>query len=115
MNRSTKIEELNLVLSRPPLNLGLKVETEVEDNNSTKYLQMIWLSLLRRLMDTVGEEMRETQARYKWKFSTQVKEPKGKVNMDYRVFLRKEYHFKSDPNHKLTPIATGPYDVTDVN
>lgn len=66
-------------------------------------------------MTTEKEEIHSTQLRYKRKFDERVRLPRLKVILGYKVFLKYYYHPTDYPRQKLEPIATGPYQVTEVD
>lgn len=52
---------------------------------------------------------------YKRNFDYRVKPARSKVSIFSGVFAKKYYHPTDEPRHKLETIATGSYQVTDVD
>lgn len=65
-------------------------------------------------MATSKKQMTAAQFLYKLYFDEQIRIPIHNVNPGSRVFLYKDYNPTDEPKHKLEPISTVPYNVTEV-
>lgn len=115
VHKTTGLAPFELVLSRPPTHLALEKIPEQGPETTAKDTYGIWLSRLRSLMSTARKEMHASQARYKRDFDKKVRLPRERITKGVRVFVRKDHNPANEPSHKLAPIATGPYQVTEAD
>ena len=115
VHRTTNLAPFELVLARAPKSLAVQAQPVLEEFNSARQYHLKWQSWLSSLMTTARKSLHKEQARYKRNFDARLRKPAYEVPVGSYVFLRKEFVDKKESKHKLSPVATGPYRVAEVN
>lgn len=74
-----------------------------------------WKQWLAATFPTVRKQIDKKQARYKSNFNARIRSQRDSLKKGSLVYVCKEHYGRSDPQHKLAPIADGPYEVAEVN
>lgn len=112
--RITKLEPLELVLSRTPPYLALNSEQKLEDTITT-YVHFKLLNHFKTLMNRSRTSMDVTRKSDKRHFNETVKIPKQIVAIGSQVYVWKEHFGTFKRRQKLALTVTGLYVVTDAN
>ena len=122
VNRTIGMSPFELVLTTPPPHMALKametVDTSDVDQGSPKATRRRFTRRLKAVMATATERLHIAQARYKRYFDRTVRPQRMDLRPDSLVYLRREAPRTQDKEeasgfkeHKLRPIAIGPYRV----
>ena len=116
VHRVTKVAPFEPVLSRPPPPLAIQAQPAIDPLATNAHTHTKWRECLGKLIGTARAEMAKGQLRYKSDFHKKIRIPMPNNPPGSYVFIRKEYfNPKKDKKHKLATIATGPYEVIEVN
>ena len=116
VHRVTKVALFEPVIRRPPPPLAIQAQPAIDPLATNAHTHTKWREWLSKLIGTALAERAKGQMRYKSDFDKKIRMPIPNIQPGSYVFIRKEYfNPKKDGKHKLAAIATGPYEVIEVN
>eukprot|EP00171_Calliarthron_tuberculosum_P008354 IDg8354t1 len=115
VHRSTGVAPFDLVLSRPPGPITMKVEQSLEDSKSHGHAKLQFLAQMRRLVGQSQATLAKAQARYKRDFDKRVR-PSAHIEVGDQIYLERQGPVANaapgdKQRHKLQSKADGPYPV----
>ena len=112
----TKGAPFELVLSRPPPPLAIEAQTAIDPLATNDHSHSKWREGLGKRIGTARAEMAKGELSSKSAFAKKIRIPMPNIQPGSFVFIRNEYfNPKKDKKHKLAAIATGRYEVAEVN
>ena len=113
---STQVAPFELVLSRKPPPLAIQAQPTIRDVGTHAKFKVKWMEWLSALMSTAKIAKKKAETRYKANFDRRLRKTAEVIVPGSRVFVRKDYtNPRTDTKHKLSPVATGPYKVIEVD
>lgn len=111
---STGLAPFDLVVSRPipPL---LSEALSQEPDTTPKKARLLWAKRLEAHVRTATAALHRAQARYKAHYDSRIRQPRSPPTIGGYVFVRREIATPSEHGqHKLAPVADGPFQVIEV-
>ncbi len=111
VHRCTGVSPFDLVLSRPPRRWLIEAEPTLESFGSHAQFHTKWTSWLEALVSTATAKNDREQPRMKRNDDERLRSDGQDLRIGGYAFVRKEYHEKDNPKHKLSQIADGPFKI----